>query len=100
MICAVMTEAFLALTLSRGNDLTTPYPEFGFPGLKPGDRWCVCIDRWVEARNFGVAPPVDLRATHHSVLASVPLADLKVHTPLGGRIVRSTIAANGFARPS
>jgi uncharacterized protein (DUF2237 family) len=95
-----MTDAFLGFTLSRGNDLTTPYPEFGFPGLKAGDRWCVCVDRWVEARHVGVAPLVDLRATHEAVLASVPLADLKVHTSLGGRIVRPSVSANGFARLS
>jgi uncharacterized protein (DUF2237 family) len=68
-VCAVMTSAFLEFSRSRGNDLSTPQPELGFPGLKPGDRWCLCAPRWQEA--------VVLRATHESALAHCSLADLK-----------------------
>jgi len=68
VVCAVMTEAFLAFTLSRGNDLITPRPEFQFPGLKPGDRWCVCALRWREAHDVNLAPPVVLAATNERVL--------------------------------
>lgn len=67
-VCAVMTEEFLAHTKSRGNDLSTPRPEYDFPGLKPGDRWCVCAARWEEAREAEVAPPVVLEATHERAL--------------------------------
>lgn len=66
-ICAVMTDDFLVYSKSMGNDLTTPRPEFGFPGLKAGDRWCLCLGRWVEAFETGLAPPVVLEATHASV---------------------------------
>ena len=72
-----MTEAFLAYTKSRGNDLSTPAPQFRFPGLKPGDRWCLCALRWAEAERAGVAPLVDLEATHQSVLKIVPLETLQ-----------------------
>jgi uncharacterized protein (DUF2237 family) len=78
-VCAQMTEAFLDFSLQRGNDLVTPVPEFGFPGLKPGDRWCVCAARWLEAADAGVAPPVILDATHERALGKVALADLKYH---------------------
>jgi hypothetical protein len=74
-----MTAEFLAFSRARGNDLTTPVPEFGFPGLVPGDRWCLCAGRWREARDAGVAPPVVLAATHEEALAVVPLADLARH---------------------
>jgi len=79
VVCAQMTAEFLAYSRERGNDLTTPAPEYGFPGLRPGDRWCLCAGRWREARDAGVAPPVILAATHEETLAVVPLADLKRH---------------------
>jgi uncharacterized protein (DUF2237 family) len=79
VVCARMTAEFLAFSKRTGNDLSTPRPEFGFPGLKPGDRWCVCAGRWREARDAGVAPPVVLEATHEEALAVVPLADLRRH---------------------
>jgi len=75
-VCALMTVEFLAFSRARGNDLTTPHPEFGFPGLAPGDRWCVCAARWREALEAGVAPPVLLRATAEAALAVVALDDL------------------------
>jgi hypothetical protein len=78
-VCAVMTEEFLDYTKSRGNDLSTPAPHFGFPGLKPGDRWCVCAARWKEAFDEGFAPPVVLEATHAAALDLIPLEDLKAH---------------------
>ena len=76
-VCAVMTEACLEFSRSRGNDLSTPVPEFGFPGLKPGDRWCLCAPRWQEAMEAGQAPRVALRATHEAALRHCSLADLK-----------------------
>ena len=79
VVCAVMTEDFLDFTRSRGNDLSTPAPEFGFPGLAPGDRWCLCADRWREALAAGVAPPVVLAATHSAALDVVSLDDLEAH---------------------
>lgn len=79
VVCAQMTAEFLAYSRSRGNDLTTPVPEHGFPGLRPGDRWCLCVGRWREARDDGVAPPVILAATHEETLAVVPLDELRRH---------------------
>jgi len=76
-VCAVMTAGFLDFSKSRGNDLSTPMPEFGFAGLKPGDRWCLCAPRWQEALAAGQAPRVVLRATHEGALAYCALADLK-----------------------
>jgi uncharacterized protein (DUF2237 family) len=76
-VCVVMTAAFLEFSKSRGNDLSTPIPEFGFPGLKPGDRWCLCAPRWQEALEAGQAPRVVLRATHEAALSDCALADLK-----------------------
>jgi hypothetical protein len=76
-VCVVMTEGFLELSRFRGNDLSTPVPEYGFPGLKPGDRWCLCAPRWREALELGQAPRVVLRATHAGALKDCPLADLK-----------------------
>jgi uncharacterized protein (DUF2237 family) len=76
-VCAVMTAEFLAFSKSRGNDLSTPMPEFGFSGLKPGDRWCVCAPRWQEAFEENKASRVVLRATHEGALAYCKLADLK-----------------------
>lgn len=78
-VCAVVTAEFLAFSASRGNDLSTPRPEFGFPGLRPGDRWCLCAARWREAWEAGCAPRVQLRATHRRALAVVDLAALKAH---------------------
>jgi len=78
-VCAQMTEAFLDYSLQRGNDLVTPVPKYDFPGLKPGDRWCVCAARWLEAAEDGVAPPVVLDATHERALRKVSLADLQYH---------------------
>jgi uncharacterized protein len=76
-VCVVMTPAFLEFSKSRGNDLSTPVPEFGFEGLKPGDRWCLCAPRWQEAFEANQAPRVVLRATHEGALAHCGLADLK-----------------------
>ncbi len=77
VICAEMTEEFLEFSKSRGNDLITPAPRFGFPGLKPGDRWCLCASRWKEALDAGVAPPIILQATEESALEYVSLHQLK-----------------------
>ena len=76
-VCAVMTAAFLDFSKSRGNDLSTPMRELGFPGLKPGDRWCLCAPRWQEAFEASEAPRVVLRATHQGALSYCSLADLK-----------------------
>lgn len=76
-VCAVMTDAFLEFSKSRGNDLSTPVPDYGFPGLKAGDRWCLCAPRWQEAFEAGHAPRVVLRATHEGALQFCSLADLK-----------------------
>jgi uncharacterized protein len=76
-VCAVMTADFLAFSKSRGNDLSTPIPQVGFPGLKPGARWCLCAPRWQEALDAGQAPRVVLRATHEGALDHCSLADLK-----------------------
>ena len=73
LVCAIMTEAFLVFSKSRGNDLSTPRPEYNFPGLKPGDRWCLCLERWKEAHAAGKAPQVVLDATHQMALERVPL---------------------------
>lgn len=78
-VCALMTAEFLAFSKSRGNDLTTPAPHYGFPGLKPGDRWCLCAGRWLEACEAGKAPQVDLEATNEAALDIVPLALLQEH---------------------
>ena len=82
-VCAVMTEPFLAFSQAAGNDLSTPQPEHDFPGLKPGDRWCVCAPRWKEALDVGVAPPVVLESTHEETLAIVTLGVLKDHAFAG-----------------
>ncbi len=76
VVCAVMTEEFLAFTKAQGNDLSTPRPEYHFPGLKPGDHWCLCALRWREAHEAGVAPLVVLEATHEKVLDYVRMEDL------------------------
>jgi len=77
VICAKMNAVFLEFTKNRGNDLSTPRPEFGFPGLKPGDRWCLCALRWQEAWEEGVAPPVILESCEQSALQVVSLDVLK-----------------------
>jgi uncharacterized protein (DUF2237 family) len=78
-VCARMTEDFLDFSLSQGNDLLTAHPEYGFPGLKPGDQWCLCASRWAEALDAGVAPEVVLEATHERVLETLSLDDLRAH---------------------
>lgn len=78
-VCAVMTDEFLAFSRARGNDLSTPQPDYGFPGLKAGDRWCLCAGRWLEAERAGRAPRVVLQATHARALAVVDLATLRSH---------------------
>jgi uncharacterized protein (DUF2237 family) len=78
-VCAQMTEQFLSFSKSRGNDLSTPNLEFLFPGLSPGDRWCLCAARWREAAEAGVAPPVILESTHARALEVIALADLEYH---------------------
>ena len=78
-VCAQVTDEFLAYSISRGNDLSTPRLEYGFEGLKAGDRWCVCAARWLEASEAGFAPPVILEACHVNCLEIVSLADLKYH---------------------
>jgi uncharacterized protein (DUF2237 family) len=79
VVCAVVTAEFLAFSKERGNDLVTPMPQYGFPGLVPGDRWCLCAARWAEALEAGVAPPVVLDATHVRALDWVSLDDLRRH---------------------
>jgi len=79
VVCTRITEKFLAFSRSRGNDLVTARPELGFPGLRPGDQWCLCASRWKEAHEAGVAPPVILAATHAATLSLVSLANLKKH---------------------
>lgn len=78
-VCAQMTEAFLLYSRKQGNDLMTPALEHGFPGLLPGDRWCLCVARWPEAAEAGYAPPVILEATHAAALEIVALGDLQYH---------------------
>ncbi|NEP02291.1 MAG: DUF2237 domain-containing protein [Symploca sp. SIO2E9] len=79
IVCAQVTEEFLSFTKMRGNDLSTPVPMYSFPGLKPGDCWCLCASRWQEALDAGVAPPVVLSATHAAALEHLSLEDLKKH---------------------
>ena len=78
-VCAVMTREFLEHQLAVGNDLVTPHPEWAFPGLQPGDRWCVVAARWLQAYHDGVAAPVVLASTHEAALAVVPLEALREH---------------------
>lgn len=77
VVCAQVTQEFLEYTKSQGNDLSTPMPMSNFPGLKPGDRWCLCASRWKEAFDAGVAPPIILAATHEAALKSVAMDELK-----------------------
>lgn len=78
-VCAEITAEFLAFSQSRGNDLSTPRPEYQFPGLRPGDQWCLCVTRWKQALDAGVAPRVLLEGTHLSALEFVSLEDLQRH---------------------
>ena len=78
-VCAIITAEFLAFSKSAGNDLSTPGPQYGFPGLKPGDRWCLCAPRWAEALAAGCAPNVVLGATHEGALAWCGLDELQAH---------------------
>lgn len=77
VICAIVTDEFLEFSRDRGNDLITPHPEFNFPGLKNGDKWCLCASRWREALEENVAPPVVLEACHENALNFVSLDDLR-----------------------
>ena len=79
VVCAEVTAKFLQFSRAQGNDLSTPVSEFGFPGLKPGDRWCLCAARWKQAYDAGMAPPVILNATDESVLEHIPLEELQEH---------------------
>jgi uncharacterized protein (DUF2237 family) len=81
-ICAVVTEDFLGFTARQGNDLATPRPELSFPGLEPGDHWCLCVGRWLEAADADLAPPVVLEATSERVLEDVSLDRLREHAYL------------------
>jgi len=83
VVCASMTSEFLAFSRAQGNDLVTARPELGFPGLHPGDRWCICVSRWKEALEAGVAPPVVLEATHVAALEWVGIDELRRHA-VGG----------------
>jgi hypothetical protein len=85
LVCTVVTAAFLAHQKSIGNDLSTPNPFYGFQGLRPGDRWCLCVTRWKESLEAGVAAPVILEATHLSALEFVDLEDLQKHAAKAGR---------------
>ena len=78
-VCSVVTAEFLEFSRQAGNDLSTPRPEWGFPGLSPGDRWCVCAERWFEAYNAGCAPAVVLGATHERALEVIPIETLTAH---------------------
>ena len=78
-VCAVMTNDFLSFSKAAGNDLTTPRAEYGFPGLKPGDRWCLCAARWEQARRAGAAPNVILSATNSACLSVLAIEDLRAH---------------------
>ena len=79
VVCTQVTEEFLVFSASMGNDLSTPRPEYGFPGLKPGDRWCLCAARWEEARVAGFAPDVILAATHAKAIETTALGHLQAH---------------------
>ena len=79
LVCIRVTHEFLEFSRSRGNDLSTPVPQHGFPGLQPGDQWCLCADRWKEALEAGMAPPVVLESTHVSTIEFVDIEDLERH---------------------
>ena len=78
-VCSIVTEEFLEFSRLAGNDLSTPRPDWGFPGLSPGDRWCVCAERWLEAYRADCAPPVMLGATHARALEVIPIETLTEH---------------------
>ncbi|MDC0177841.1 DUF2237 domain-containing protein [Polaribacter sp.] len=78
-VCAVVTQEFLNFSASKGNDLMTPIPHWQFPGLQPGDKWCLCISRWLEAENAGKAPPIILEATHQKTLQYTSLQVLQAY---------------------
>ena len=80
VVCCTLTEDFLQFAKSQGNDLMTPVPQYGFPGLKPGDCWCVCAQTWLDAANEGVACPVSLDCTHEEALAVIPIDLLEAHS--------------------
>ena len=80
IVCAEVTAKFLAFSKERGNDLSTPIPMYNFPGLKPGDCWCLCASRWKDALEAGFAPPINLEATHEAMLDYFPLEVLKEHS--------------------
>ena len=79
-VCCILTDEFLNFARSKGNDLITPAPQFNFPGLKAGDRWCVCAQTWLDAANEGVACPVSLECTHEEALALIPIDLLEAHS--------------------
>jgi uncharacterized protein (DUF2237 family) len=83
LVCVRVTAKFLAFSQQAGNDLSTPRPEYNFPGLQPGDQWCLCATRWTEARNAGAAPQVVLEATHMSMLEFATLEELREHAVVG-----------------
>ena len=87
-VCSQVTAEFLSFSKKIGNDLSTPRPEYGFPGLKPGDKWCVCVSRWEEAFMAGVAPPIVLESTHERALDVVELAELDA---IPGRVRRAHV---------
>ena len=80
VVCCIVTDEFLEFARSKGNDLITPAPHFNFPGLKAGDRWCVCAQTWLDAANYGVACPVNLESTHEEALAIIPIDLLEEHS--------------------
>jgi uncharacterized protein (DUF2237 family) len=88
-VCARVTEEFLDFSRANGNDLSTPRPEFGFPGLEPGDRWCLCAGRWKQALEAGMAPPVILESTHEATLEIVELVELREHAIPALRVVKA-----------
>jgi uncharacterized protein (DUF2237 family) len=103
VVCTQVTADFLEFAREQGNDLITPMPEYGFPGLVPGDRWCVCAATWRQALEAGVASPVILAATHEETLAVIPLADLRRHAldhiRLNPHWMRALFAATASAHP-
>lgn len=89
VVCAQMTQDFLDFTKKRGNDLSRPSPQYGFPGLKPGDKWCLCVHRWREALRAGFAPPVILESCHIKALEVVTLDELQAHRVTSDEEARS-----------
>lgn len=88
-VCARVTEDFLNFSRANGNDLSTPRPDYGFAGLRPGDRWCLCAARWKQALEAGMAPPVILEATHEATLEVVSLDELREHAIPALRVVEA-----------